>query len=187
MKYSKLFSPLFIGHLRLKNRIVMAPMATHLADETGAVTPRLIDYYVERACGGVGLIIIESGYVHPSGRGGIRRLGLHEDRLIPGLKELVKQVHSLGAKISAQLHHAGRRTSKGMTGHQPVTPSAIACFKGNTPPREMIFTDPSGVLLFKELTREEIAQLVQGFAQAARRARAAGADAGARGRRGRVV
>ena len=136
MKYSKLFSPLFIGHLRLKNRIAMAPMATHFADETGAVTPRFIDYYVERACGGAGLIIIESGYVHLSGRGGIRRLGLHEDRLIPGLRELVKQVHSQGAKISAQLHHGGRQINAlALSGICPVSCSSIApAMEGIVPP-----------------------------------------------------
>ena len=72
-----LFSPINIGHLELKNRIVMAPMATHFADETGAVTDRLKNYYAERARGGAGMIILESGYIDPLGRGGTRRMGLH--------------------------------------------------------------------------------------------------------------
>ncbi len=164
MKYSKLFSPLFIGHLRLKNRIAMAPMATHFADESGAVTSRLIDYYVERACGGVGLIIIESGYVHPSGRGGIRRLGLHEDRLIPGLKELIKQVHSQGAKISAQLHHAGRQINAlALNGIFPVSCSSIAPAMEGIVPRALKIV--------------EIEELIEAFGQAARRSVGAGFDA----------
>jgi 2,4-dienoyl-CoA reductase-like NADH-dependent reductase (Old Yellow Enzyme family) len=68
----KIFSPQQIGPLELKNRIVMAPMATHYADETGAVTERLKNYYLERARGGAGLIIVESGTSIPwegAGRG----------------------------------------------------------------------------------------------------------------------
>jgi 2,4-dienoyl-CoA reductase-like NADH-dependent reductase (Old Yellow Enzyme family) len=57
----KLFQPIQIYTLELKNRIIMAPMATHFADEAGAVTDRLKNYYAERARGGTGLIMIESG------------------------------------------------------------------------------------------------------------------------------
>jgi 2,4-dienoyl-CoA reductase-like NADH-dependent reductase (Old Yellow Enzyme family) len=106
-----LFTPIRIGSLELKNRIVMAPMATHYADETGTVTERLRNYYAERARGGAGLITIESGYIHPLGRGGTRRMGLHEDRLIPGLKGLVDAVHGQGAKIcSCSTTQEGRST-----------------------------------------------------------------------------
>src|SRR4030066_881218 len=98
MESMKLLEPIRVGSLQLKNRIVMAPMATHYADESGAGTDRLKTYYAERARGGVGLIILESGYIHPLGRGGLKRLGLHHDRLIPGLKELVDLVHTEGAR-----------------------------------------------------------------------------------------
>ena len=56
----KLFEPIRIGELELKNRIVMAPINSHLGTELGAVGERLIDYYVERAKGGVSLIISDA-------------------------------------------------------------------------------------------------------------------------------
>ena len=159
-----LFSPLAIGPMELKNRIAMAPMATHYADESGAVTDRLINYYAERGRGGAGLIIIESGYIHPLGRGGTRRLGLHEDRLIPGLKELVDTVHSAGAKICSQIHHAGRQINvKNTRGQYPVSASSI----------------PSGMeaVVPRTLKIAEIEELVEAFGRAARRSLAAGFDA----------
>ena len=159
-----LFTPLQIGPLQLKNRIVMAPMATHYADETGAVTERLKSYYLERARGGAGLIILESGYIHPLGRGGLRRMGLHEDRLIPGLRGLVDAVHAEGAKISSLLHHAGRQINVENTrGQYPVSASSL----------------PSGMeaVVPRTLKAQEIEELVEAFGQAARRSLAAGFDA----------
>ena len=159
-----LFSPLTIGPLELKNRIAMAPMATHYADETGAVTERLKNYYAERARGGAGLIILESGYIHPLGRGGTRRMGLHEDRLIPGMKGLVDAIHSEGAKICSQLHHAGRQINvKNTRGQYPVSASSM----------------PSGMeaVVPRTLKVGEIEELVEAFGQAARRSLEAGFDA----------
>ncbi|MGA2955201.1 MAG: FAD-dependent oxidoreductase [Thermodesulfobacteriota bacterium] len=160
----KLFQPLRTGSLEVKNRLVMAPMATHYADESGAVTRKLKDYYVARARGGVGLIVIESGYIHPLGRGGMRRLGLHDDRLIPGLKELVDLVHADGAAICSQIHHAGRQIDVAFTGGRyPVSPSSIPAGLEGVVPRT--------------LRVEEIEELVEAFGQAARRSLAAGFDA----------
>ncbi len=159
-----LFTPLRIGSLELKNRIVMAPMATHYADETGAVTERLRNYYAERARGGAGLIAVESGYIHPLGRGGIRRLGLHEDRLIPGLKGLVDAVHAEGAKICSLLHHAGRQVKvENTAGQYPVSASSL----------------PAGMeaVVPRTLKIPEIEELVEAFGQGARRSLAAGFDA----------
>jgi 2,4-dienoyl-CoA reductase-like NADH-dependent reductase (Old Yellow Enzyme family)/thioredoxin reductase len=160
----KLFTPLTIGLLELRNRIVMAPMATHYADETGAVTERLKNYYIERARGGVGLIILESGYIHPLGRGGMRRMGLHEDRLIPGLKGLVDALHAEGTKVSSLLHHAGRQIDvKNTAGQYPVSASSL----------------PAGMeaVVPRRLKVQEIEALVEAFGQSARRSLAAGFDA----------
>lgn len=160
----KLFEPIRIGPLELKNRMVMAPMATHYADESGAVTERLKNYYAERARGGVGLIIIESGYIHPLGRGGRKRLGLHDDQLIPGLNELVDLVHTEGAQICSQLHHAGRQINvKATNGMYPVSASSI----------------PAGMegIVPRTLKIGEIEELIEAFGQAARRSLQAGFDA----------
>ena len=159
----KLFEPIRIGPIELKNRIVMAPMATHFADETGGATSRMEAYYAERARGGCGLIIIESGYIHPLGRGNARRLGLHDDRLIPGLRNLVNRIHAEGARVSSQLHHAGRQTNLNATGGlYPVSASSI----------------PAGMeaIVPRTLRIGEIEDLVEAFGQAARRSVAAGFD-----------
>ena len=160
----KLFQPIRIGSLEVKNRLAMAPMATHYADETGAVTQRLKNYYAARARGGVGLIMIESGYIHPSGRGGLKRLGLHEDRLIPGLKGLVEAVHNEGAKISSQIHHGGRQVNLLATrGVYPVSASSVpAAMEGLVP---------------RTLNIGEIEELIEAFGRAAARSLAAGFDA----------
>lgn len=158
-----LTSPINIGNLQLKNRMVMPPMVTNYAYSDGSVTDRLVAYHVERAKGGVGLIIVEASYVHPSGKGFKNQVGIYSDRLLPGLRRLVEAVHAYGAKIAIQLYHGGRQTSSKVTGQPLLAPSPIPCATiGETP---------------KELTREEIASLIQAFAQAARRAKAAGFDA----------
>ena len=79
LSYPRLFSPAKIGQMTLKNRVVMAPMVTLLASDTGAVTQRMLDYYAERARGGVGLIIVEATCVHPSGRAFPCQLGIDRE------------------------------------------------------------------------------------------------------------
>ena len=85
-----LFSPIKIGTLSLRNRIVMAPMATGFGTYAGQVTDRLIRYYAERAKGGVGLIVTEGNAVAAEGRSGINRLGLYDDNQIAGHKKLTE-------------------------------------------------------------------------------------------------
>jgi 2,4-dienoyl-CoA reductase-like NADH-dependent reductase (Old Yellow Enzyme family)/thioredoxin reductase len=160
----KLFEPIQIGNMKLKNRIVMAPMATHYADEKGAVTDQLKDYYAGRARGGTGLIITESCYVHPSGRGGLRRLGLYDDFLISGMRELVNLIHDEGAKISSQIHHAGRQINPLMVdGCYPISCSSISSAMEGVIPRTMKIA--------------EIEEMIEAFGQAARRSVEAGFDA----------
>ena len=95
--FEKLFEPIKIGRCMIKNRIVMAPMGTCLANESGAVTDRLIDYYVRRAEGGVGLIIVENASV--SSLRNPCRLGIYNDHLITGLCELVEKVKEAAPDI----------------------------------------------------------------------------------------
>lgn len=162
-KLHRLFEPISIRGMQLKNRYVMPPMVTNYAEEDGAVTQRLIDYHVARARGGVGLIIVEASYIRSDGRGFVNEVGIHKDDLIPGLKRLVDEVHNAGAKIAIQMIHAGRQTSSAVTGVQPIAPSAVCCPVIQEIPRE--------------LTTKEIRQLEDDFAAAARRAKEAGFDA----------
>lgn len=103
----KLFEPSKIGPVEIRNRIVMAPIVTHLANENGAVTPRMIDYYTERARGGVGLIIVESAYVMEEDRE-MGRIGIENPQLHVGLSELAESIQEQGAKAFLQLNHRGR-------------------------------------------------------------------------------
>ena len=162
------FSPIKIGSLTLSNRLIMAPMATHFATEKGEVTQKLIDYYVERGKGGVGLIVSESNYVSPDGRGGIRRLGLYCDELMEGHQKLTKAVHQTGAKICAQLNHVGRNASLEVIGQYPVScSSTILLGKG----------EPFVGIIPRKLDIEEIRQIVKAFGKAAKRANEVGFDA----------
>ena len=160
-RYPRLFSPIAIHTMTLKNRVVMPPMCTAYATIGGAVTDRLIDYYTARARGGVGLIDVEFAYVHPAGKVFDHMLGIYDDKLIPGLKRLTDSVHRGGGKIVIQIAHGGRRVHSDITGYTPVAPSALPRLNGETP---------------KELNLGEIEELIQAFILSARRAKMAGFD-----------
>lgn len=159
----KILEPGLIKNVHIKNRISMAPAERCYANMDGSMTQRYIDYLVERARNGVGMIAVESTYVDPVGRGRIYQLGLYDDKLIPGHKQMTDAVHKYGTKIVAELQHSGRQTSAVITGFQPVAPSAVPCF-------------PSGGDLPRELAIAEIKELVRKFAEAARRSKEAGYD-----------
>lgn len=157
----KLLEPASVnGKLWLANRMVMPAMATLLGHVGGAVSEELIRYYRRRAAGGVGLVIVESATVDPSGRAAPRQLAIYEDEFVPGLARLARAIRSEGARAALQLHHAGRQTSPRLTGGQLVAPSALPC--------------PSVGVTPRELSKEEIAHLVERFGEAARRAKEAG-------------
>ncbi len=103
---SILFQPFNLGKLELRNRLIMPPMVTFLASEAGAVTQRMIDYYAERARGGVGLITVESAYVLEKDRD-MGRLGIENPQLQVGLAELAEAIQEQGARAFLQLNHRG--------------------------------------------------------------------------------
>lgn len=103
----ELFSKCKIGPVEIRNRIVMPPMVTFLANENGAVSQRQIDYYRERAKGGVGLIIVEAAYVREEDRD-FGRIGIEPPRMHVGLGELAEAIQEQGAKAFLQLNHRGK-------------------------------------------------------------------------------
>lgn len=157
-----LASPLQVGHLTLRNRIIMPPMANNLADERGRVTDRLVEHYRRHAGGGQAMIVVEHAYITPSGRVNPNQLGIHEDGLVDGLSRLAEAIHTGGAVAVAQITHGGARCPSAATGVQPVGPSDIAVPGDKETPRP--------------LTAAEIAELPPLFAAAAGRAIAAGFD-----------
>ncbi len=168
--FRELFRPGRINRLELKNRFIMAAAGNAMADDEGFVTDRAIDYCVERAKGGVGLVIVKFTSVIANARGSRNHMAAFDDKFIPRLKDLSSAVQRHGARVALQLGHHGndlslpRRQSSFAPGEQPVVaPSAVPYVATGVVP--------------KALSREEIAELVQAFAQACRRAKEAGFDA----------
>ena len=157
----KLFEPIRVGRMDLKNRLVMAPVTDNYAVNY-YVTDRMVDFYTERAKGGAGLITI--GYFTPNIPSNPLGLGLFDDRFIPGLRRLTGAIHPAGAKVEIQLGLEEHMTWREDRPFELVGPSnVIKRFKpGATAPRP--------------LTIEEIEQLVDGFGEAVRRAREGGFD-----------
>lgn len=166
MMFPNIFKPGQIGRMKVRNRIVMAAMASNSADVDGCVTQRTIGHYVERAKGGVGLITVEINYPEPRGKWSLHQLSMDHDRYLAGHRGLVDAVHTYGAKVACQLHHTGRIIHMD-TGFELVAPSGLY------PSMNPQF--PEGRP--RELTRSEIYTIIQKFAEAAERAKRAGYDA----------
>jgi 2,4-dienoyl-CoA reductase-like NADH-dependent reductase (Old Yellow Enzyme family) len=167
----KLFSPLTIKNITLKNRIVMSPMCQYSAAD-GFTNDWHMVHLGTRAAGGTGLIITEATAVSPEGRISPGDLGLWKDEHIQGLSRIVSFLHLQGAIAGIQLAHAGRKASCAVPweggkqldqnhgGWQTVAPSAIPFQEGDRQP--------------VSLNKEEIGKVVTDFKAAAGRARAAG-------------
>jgi len=172
---TSLFDPLTLRGLTLRNRVVLPPMCQYMCtDQDGVVNDWHLAHYGARATGGFGLVIAEATGVVPEGRISTDCAGLWNDAQRDAWARVVDFVHAQGAAMGIQLNHAGRKASTysdlsgnkntapaSAGGWQTVAPSAIA-FTGYEPPREM--------------TADDIAHVVQGFADAARRADEAGFD-----------
>lgn len=168
LDFQYLFEPLQIKNLSIKNRIVMPAMNTNFADPKGYVTQKFINYYRERAKGGVGSIIISSAYIDPRAKKRSGGLAIYDDDFIPGLALLSSSLKEYGAIVFQQLNHNGRLLASSdllktdVEDRYVVAPTAILHPVTGGYPRE--------------LTLQEIQELVRKFAQGARRAKAAGFD-----------
>jgi 2,4-dienoyl-CoA reductase (NADPH2) len=157
-----LFEPIKINQLVLKNRIYMPAMHMNMARDF-EVTDQLIDFYAERARGGVGIITVGYATVDEYA-GNVTNIGAHKDEYIPGLKRLAQTIQNNGAKAAVQINHAGRYNfSFFLDGKQAVAPSAV--------PSRMTRETP------RELEVDEIKAIIDSFAQAALRVKKAGFDA----------
>jgi len=162
-----LFSPVIVGGVEVRNRIVMPSMTTRLADPEGCVTDTLIAYYEARALGGVGLVTVEMGSPEKVGRHRFCELGVYDDRFLAGLERLVGTLHEAGARTSVQLGHGGSRARKAVSGETPIAPSSV--------PTQVYEVEPETVIPL-EMTRARIEQTTQAFVEAARRMQRAGFD-----------
>ncbi|WP_241761859.1 oxidoreductase [Thermoplasma acidophilum] len=135
--------PGYIGTVRIRNRLVMSPMISNMADPDGNTNENHISYLEERAKGGAGLIITEYTYVdRRSGIGSRNQMGMYDERQIPKFSRLTERIHAHGAKIFVQLVHAGAKAI-GAINEYKIAPS-----KTNFDPsvREMDASDIEDVI-----------------------------------------
>lgn len=159
IKLKNLFSPIMIGNVEIRNRIELAPVTDNYGVDD-LVTERMKAFYEERAMGGAGLINVGFFTVnYPPNPLGV---GMYDDKCIPGLRELAEVCHEHGAKIGVELNFEEYYANKKGGPFELVGPSAVAVRKGKPVPRE--------------LTIEEIEQVVSQYGDAARRAREGGID-----------
>lgn len=156
---TKLFTPITLKNITLKNRIVMSPMCMYSADENGMTQNWHHTHYISRAVGQVGLIMLEATAVTPEGRISVNDLGIWDDEHINGLKSLVTEIKRNDAKVGIQLAHAGRKST---VPGDILAPSAIAFNEESRQPNEM------SIHLIK--------QIINDFKQAAIRSMKAGFD-----------
>ncbi len=148
-----------IGYLTSRNRIVMAPMISNLANPDGSTNETHIRYLAERARGGAGIITTEYTYVDDhNARGSRNELSITRDDLVPKLRRLTESVHIYGALCFVQLVHAGGKAL--VAGVPQMAPSSVD-YIGTTP---------------REMTRDDIERTQESFISAAIRARRAGFD-----------
>lgn len=159
MTYKNLLSPGKIGNLELRNRTIFPPMGTAMAKD-GEVTERHIRYHARRAQGGCGMNIVEISGVHYSAAYP-SKIGLYDDKFLPGLTRLASAIKEAGGKACIQLWHGGRQNASDYGA--PWAPSAIPC--------------PLVKEMPHEITIAEIQEVVAAFGEAADRAKRAGFDA----------
>jgi N-ethylmaleimide reductase len=166
-----LFTPVRIGAVELKNRIVMAPMTRNRAGEGLAPTEMNATYYAQRAS--AGLIVTEATQVSPRGIGYPSTPGIYTDEQVAGWKHVTDAVHERGGKIFLQLWHVGRISHPSLqpNGELPVAPSAVAP-EGNV----MTYEGPKPFVTPRALATAEIPGIITEFANGALLAKRAGFD-----------
>lgn len=161
--YKKIFEPLTIRGMTVKNRIMMTPMGTNYGEDSGEMSFLHINYYEQRAKGGTGLIMVENASVDsPEGSNGTTQLRIDHDNFIPRLFKLTETIHKHGTCIGIQINHAGASAQSARTNMQPVSASDIPSKADGEVPRP--------------LTKNEILRIVKKYGEAAKRAQAAGFD-----------
>jgi NADPH2 dehydrogenase len=150
-----LFDPLIVKGVTLKNRIVLPPMQSGRATFEGAVTNRLINFYVRRSSA-LGLVIVEHAYISLMGKLSPKQLGIYDDALVGGFEKLARAVHETGTHVVLQITHCGAVGNKQVINDQPAGPSATG--------------------KARDLQKIELENIAAEFAAAASRAVGAGFD-----------
>jgi 2,4-dienoyl-CoA reductase-like NADH-dependent reductase (Old Yellow Enzyme family) len=163
-----LFEPVGLKGLALRNRLVRSATAEGLATPEGLPTPGLRDLYLRLAANQVGLIITSGAMIEdwpnlPASLGLLAPLSMARDSYVEPWREITAEVKAQGAAVAMQIGHLGRQDIPALRGSEPIAPSAVSIAASNVTPREM--------------TRDDMADVLEKFAQAARRVQEAGFDA----------
>jgi dimethylglycine catabolism A len=161
-RYPHLAAPGAIGPMRLRNRVIMAPMGTNYSTTDGLSTERDKLYYAERARGGVAMIMTEAMVVTEHARPHHNSLCCYHDRFIPGLASIVDAIHAHGAYVCGQLNHRGALLRRSVLNMEPVGPSP--------------WHNPNTGDAVRPLTIPEIVEIQKLFVASARRLMQAGYD-----------
>jgi N-ethylmaleimide reductase len=176
-KNLKLFTPVQLGSLNLKHRVVMAPLTRSRAEQPGGIPgDMMVQYYSDRASDG-GLIITEATSISLTARGWFGAPGLYTDQQVEGWKRVVRAIHAKNGFVFAQLWHTGRSShSDNQDGNTPVSASVDASYWED--PNHLV-SAPSGWVQsspHRALDISEIPGIVEDYRKAAARAKAAGFD-----------
>ncbi len=160
---STVFEETSIKGVKIKNRLVRSATWEGMCEPDGRPTQKLTDLYRELVKGGIGLIVSGYAFVRPEGKQLPGKMGIHTDAFHKGYEKMVNAVHDSGGKIAIQIVHAGGQALPGISGLEPVAPSAVKVAHYSTEPRE--------------LTKKEIHEIIDAFGEGAARAREYGFDA----------
>jgi 2,4-dienoyl-CoA reductase-like NADH-dependent reductase (Old Yellow Enzyme family)/thioredoxin reductase len=190
MRHSHLLSPGQIGSMTLRNRILMCPMGDNQATSGGYVTDQQIEYFEARARGGAALLLVGSvGVTAPDGLSSPRQSAIGDTSFVEGWRRLADRVHAHGGKVALQLVHNGKNAVEDIIAARPLlvpslpeSASAADPLMGMLTPVELEnMGTPAQVkgaeVIFHEMTHDDIARMVESYALAVERAKAAGIDA----------
>ncbi|MGL3043854.1 alkene reductase [Acinetobacter pecorum] len=167
---AELNSPLTLGALELKNRVIMAPLTRSRATADRVPTPMMAEYYAQRAS--AGLIISEATVISEEANGYLNTPGLFSDAQVEGWKQVTKAVHEKGGLIVAQLWHVGRVSHPDLlNGETPVSASSV-----QQAGHVSLLRPKRPYVLPRPLEIAEIHAITEQYKQAAVRAKAAGFD-----------
>ena len=199
MAYEKLLSPLKIGTMELKNRTVMTAAEVSLGQTNGCPTEKLMDYYEERAKGGVALIIPGVTRVNDNWAASTyTQLAMSHDYHIEPMREFANRIHKHGAKLGIQLHHPGRQGYSSSIHSLPMVIPMVKAFPGLinpiykcTPVLNKLEKEAKlwpvqtptaielanhGAMKIKSMSHRQVKKLIQDFIDAAERCYKAGVD-----------
>ncbi len=160
MKLKKIFEPGKIGGLEIKNRLVVSAMSTHLGNTDGTPTEAVIRYHETKARGGWGLVFTEDLGVTEDAGCDPHVGSLWNDSQIAPWSEFVKRIHAAGGLMGAQIYHAGRERSLKAYDSHPIAPSAVR--------------EPAMEYVPREMSMDEIHNMVNAFGECARRVKKCG-------------